>query len=153
MREWWFSTKIKTRLAWLEYLFISFECRFRGLRLRHFISQELKHFLRCVPLGHLLTRSHSFCRLAAHCHLYQKTCGTKTNSWAVDKQRQRVSYASGAVDSPAWQTPCAEVDLSLSPCCTLALSPFWPAGSEPGGWWGSFPDRILGWSAAVGVTG
>lgn len=67
------------------------------------------------------------------------------------KQRWMSCYqhASVAVKLPAWQTLCAEADLSLSPCYTLVPSPSWPAGSEPSGWWDSFLGHILGWFAAV----
>lgn len=78
--------------------------------------------------------------------------GEQLTSKGRGKQEQCYWNASVSIKSPAWRTPCAEVDLSLSPCCILVPSPSWPAESEPGDWWDSFPGHILGWSAAVGVT-
>lgn len=54
------------------HLFFGLECRFRGLRLRHFIAQELQHLLGGVSLCHLLAGTHSLGRLAVHSHLRQR---------------------------------------------------------------------------------
>ena len=40
-----------------------------GQRLRHFVTQQLQHRLRRVPLGHLLARTQALRALAAHAHL------------------------------------------------------------------------------------
>lgn len=85
-------------------------------------------------------------------HAAKNWTGEQLTSKGRGKQAQCYWNASVSVKSPAWRTPCAEVDLSLSPCCILVPSPSWPAESEPGDWWDSFPGHILDWSAAVGVT-
>lgn len=91
------------------HLFICFERRFGRLRLRHFVSQEIQHLLRCVPLGHLLAGAHPLRRLAAHRHLYRPTRGGggSGNPWRLRRGEAAAAALAYLHDElpPAGQPP------------------------------------------------